>query len=69
MQQHIKEHPDFGHYFYNPPDDMPWTECDLEDDEGQEERRIPYDVLETGEAETVFKNHASALQQEQKRLE
>nr|XP_018903141.1 PREDICTED: rho GTPase-activating protein 190 isoform X3 [Bemisia tabaci] len=69
VQQHIKEHPDFGHYFYNPPDDMPWTECDLEDDEGQEERRIPYDVLETGEAETVFKNHASALQQEQKRLE
>jgi hypothetical protein len=35
----------------------------------EEENRIPFDVLETAEAETVFKNHLNKLQQEQKRLE
>ncbi|XP_075218370.1 rho GTPase-activating protein 190 isoform X2 [Lycorma delicatula] len=71
VQRHIKEHPDFSHYFYKCPEDVPWTECDWDEDgDGSGgETRIPYDVLDTGEAETVFKNHASALQQEQKRLE
>lgn len=46
---------------------MPWTECELESD--NEETRIPFDVLEISEAETVFKNHINVLQQEQKRLE
>ncbi|KAL1130273.1 hypothetical protein AAG570_013211 [Ranatra chinensis] len=69
VQQHIKDHPDFNHYFYKCGDDVPWTEYDWEDEDGGGETRIPYDVLDTGEAETVFKNHANALQQEQKRLE
>lgn len=70
VQQHIKEHPDFNHYFYKCPEDVPWTECEWDEDgDGTRETRIPYDVLDTGEAETVFKNHANALQQEQKRLE
>lgn len=46
---------------------MPWTECELGSD--TEDTRIPYDVLDTSDAETVFKNHVNALQQEQKRLE
>jgi hypothetical protein len=46
---------------------MPWTECELESD--NEESRIPLDVLEISDAETVFKNHINVLQQEQKRLE
>ncbi|XP_025200481.1 rho GTPase-activating protein 190 isoform X1 [Melanaphis sacchari] len=72
VQKHIKEHPDFNHYFYKCPDDIPWTECELElQEEGSErdEKRIPCDVLETGEAESVFKNHANNLQLEQNRQE
>lgn len=66
VQQHIKDHPDFTQYFYECPDDLPWTEGDFDD---PSETRIPFDVLDTTEAETVFKNHVNALQQEQKRLE
>uniref|UniRef100_A0A1B6CUS5 Rho-GAP domain-containing protein n=1 Tax=Clastoptera arizonana TaxID=38151 RepID=A0A1B6CUS5_9HEMI len=70
VQQHIKDHPDFNNYFYKCPDDVPWTEYDWDEDgDTTRETRIPYDVLDTGEAETVFKNHANSLQQEQKRLE
>jgi len=72
VQKHIKDHPDFNHYFYKCPDDIPWTECELElQEEGGErdEKRIPCDVLETGEAESVFKNHANNLQLEQNRQE
>lgn len=66
VQQRIKEHPDFNQYFYECPEDIPWTECDLND---SSETRIPFEVLDTSEAETVYKNHVNALQQEQKRLE
>ncbi|XP_059469345.1 rho GTPase-activating protein 190 isoform X12 [Neocloeon triangulifer] len=65
VQQHIKDHPDFNQYFFECPEDMSWMELDETQDEG----RIPYDVLDTIEAETVFKNHLNVLQQEQKRLE
>ncbi|XP_068917100.1 rho GTPase-activating protein 190 isoform X2 [Tenebrio molitor] len=67
IQQYLKTHPDFSQYFYECPEDMPWTECELESD--NEETRIPFDVLEISDAETVFKNHINVLQQEQKRLE
>ncbi|XP_034252394.1 rho GTPase-activating protein 190 isoform X12 [Thrips palmi] len=66
VQQHIKDHPDYTQYFYECPDELPWTEGDFDD---PSETRIPFDVLDTNEAETVFKNHVNALQQEQKRLE
>ncbi|XP_046682746.1 rho GTPase-activating protein 190 isoform X2 [Homalodisca vitripennis] len=70
VQQHIKNHPDFNHYFYKCPEDIPWTELDWDEEgDGTKETRIPYDVLDTGEAETVFRNHANSLQQEHKRLE
>ncbi|XP_050438253.1 rho GTPase-activating protein 190 isoform X3 [Adelges cooleyi] len=72
VQKHIKEHPDFNHYFYKCPDDIPWTECELEmQEEGavRDDRRIPCDVLETGEAESVFKNHANHLHLEKNRQE
>lgn len=69
VQKLIKEHPDFNHYFYKCPDDIPWTECELETEKEDENdcKKIPCDVLETGEAESVFKNHASHLQIEQNR--
>ncbi|XP_050529458.1 rho GTPase-activating protein 190 isoform X3 [Daktulosphaira vitifoliae] len=72
VQKHIKEHPEFNNYFYKCPDDIPWTECELEmKEKGSErdDRRIPCDVLETGEAESVFKNHANHLQLEKNRKE
>lgn len=67
IQQYLKSHPDFSQYFYECPEDMPWTECELSSD--NEDSRIPYDILDTSDAETVYKNHVNVLQQEQKRLE
>ncbi|XP_012277348.1 rho GTPase-activating protein 190 isoform X12 [Orussus abietinus] len=66
VQQYIKEHPDFHQYFYECPEDIPWIDYDFGENNTS---KIPYDVLETPEAETVFKNHVNALQQEQRRLE
>ncbi|XP_048511915.1 rho GTPase-activating protein 190 isoform X2 [Athalia rosae] len=66
IQQLIKDHPDFHQYFYECPEDIPWIDYDFGENNGS---KIPYDVLETPEAETVFKNHVNALQQEQRRLE
>ncbi|KAJ8955601.1 hypothetical protein NQ318_001431 [Aromia moschata] len=66
IQQYLKSHPNFSQYFFERPEDLPWSECLGEDNE---ETRIPFDVLDTSEAETVFKNHINVLQQEQKRLE
>lgn len=40
-----------------------------EDGDDNDCKRIPCDVLETGEAESVFKNHANNLQLEQNRQE
>ncbi|CAH1109193.1 unnamed protein product [Psylliodes chrysocephalus] len=65
IQQYLKSHPNFSQYFFERPEDLPWSEC-LDDNE---ETRIPFDVLDTSEAETVFKNYVNVLQQEQKRLE
>ncbi|KAL1491496.1 hypothetical protein ABEB36_012085 [Hypothenemus hampei] len=66
IQQYIKNHPNFSQYFFERPEDMPWSECVGSD---SEETRIPFDVLDSNEAETVFKNHVNLLQQEQKRME
>ncbi|KAL1455174.1 hypothetical protein WDU94_009286 [Cyamophila willieti] len=66
VQQHIREHPDFDSFFYKCPEDIPWTEHELDD---EDDTRIPANVLETVEAENVFKNHATALQHELKKLE
>lgn len=67
VRNYIKNHIDFDQYFFE-CDQAPWT--DLSDvSDCEDETRIPFDVLDTSEAETVFKNHMNALQQEQKRLE
>lgn len=67
VQNHILEHPNFNHYFYKTPDDIPWIEweLDFQQDNENSEILIPCDVLKTYEAETVFKNHANNLQLEQ----
>ncbi|XP_068241345.1 rho GTPase-activating protein 190 isoform X23 [Palaemon carinicauda] len=62
IQQRISEHPDFDRYFIRCNEDIPWSEnTDLLD---SADARIPFDVLDSNEAETVFKNHVNALQAE-----
>lgn len=63
VQRRIQEHPDFHQYFFECPEDIPWTECDIG------HNHIPFDVLDSNEAETVYRNHVNALQQDQKKLE
>ncbi|XP_044766017.1 rho GTPase-activating protein 190 isoform X2 [Coccinella septempunctata] len=63
----LKQHEDFYQYFYECPEDIPWTECELESD--NEETRIPLNVLDTNDAETVFKNYINMLQQEKQQSE
>lgn len=68
IQSFLRNHIDFDQYFFDNPHEATWAELsDFSDME--EEHRIPWDVLDTPEAETVFKNHMNKLQQEQKRLE
>lgn len=68
IQDHLKGHVDFEQYFFENREEVPWSELSDQSD-NEEEQRIPFDVLDTPDAETVFKNHMNALQQEQKRLE
>lgn len=67
VQNQLKNHVDFEQYFMEPTE-VPWPELS-DASENEDEQRVPFDVLDTPEAETVFKNHVNALQQEQKRLE
>lgn len=69
IQMYMRNHIDFDQYFFDSAQqNVSWM--DLSDfSDMEEENRIPFDVLETSEAETVFKNHLNKLQQEQKRLE
>lgn len=67
VRNYLKNHMEYDQYFFE-CDQAPWT--DLSDvSDCEDETRIPFDVLDTSDAETVFKNHVNALQQEQKRLE
>jgi len=69
VQNYLRNHIDFDQYFFDSAQqNVSWM--DLSDfSDMEEENRIPFDVLDTAESETVFKNHMNKLQQEQKRLE
>lgn len=69
IQIYLRNHLDFDQYFFDSTEqNVSWM--DLSDfSDYDEEQRIPFDVIDTSEAETVFKNHLNKLQQEQKRLE
>ncbi|XP_070506073.1 rho GTPase-activating protein 190 isoform X5 [Chironomus tepperi] len=69
IQVYLRNHIDFDQYFFDSTQqNVSWM--DLSDfSDMEEENRIPFDVVDTAEAETVFKNHLNKLQQEQKRLE
>ncbi|XP_058176550.1 rho GTPase-activating protein 190 [Anopheles ziemanni] len=69
IRGYFRNHIDYEQYFFDAVErGGSWAELsDMSDME--DENRIPFDILDTPEAETVFKNHMNALQQEQKRLE
>jgi len=66
IKERIHDHEDFDSYFLDCPADMTWAETELLD---HNEMRIPFDVLDTSEAEMVFRNHINTLQKEEKLLE
>ncbi|XP_021701384.1 rho GTPase-activating protein 190 isoform X2 [Aedes aegypti] len=69
VRNYFRNHVEYEQYFFDAIErGGSWAELsDMSDME--DENRIPFDILDTPEAETVFKNHMNALQQEQKRLE
>ena len=84
VQQRIREHQDFDRWFIEYPEvglvicvlsvlkilhqDTTWMEANLFDGDSSE-HRIPFDVLDSTEAETVYKNLLNQLNAEQNRIE
>ncbi|GAB6029022.1 hypothetical protein CHUAL_004810 [Chamberlinius hualienensis] len=66
VRSQLKEHPDFNEHFVECPDDTPWEDSDISE---SGDRRIPYDLLDSPEAETLFRNHLNALRAKQKTVE
>uniref|UniRef100_T1KJS5 Rho-GAP domain-containing protein n=1 Tax=Tetranychus urticae TaxID=32264 RepID=T1KJS5_TETUR len=60
----LRTHPDFDRYFINNLD-QPWHELDVESTES----RIPFDLLNTHEAEICFREHRASLESEDRRKE
>ncbi|XP_019614422.1 PREDICTED: rho GTPase-activating protein 5-like isoform X5 [Branchiostoma belcheri] len=65
VQNILQRQDQFEEWFVVLPDDMPWRESDHVDN--LVDKRIPFDLLEMPEAETVFKNHVNKLQAAQKK--
>lgn len=68
VKERVREHPDFDHFFLDHHDDEAWMETDLFNTDASE-NRIPFQILEMPDAETVFKNHLNHLNAHQKILE
>ena len=75
VKDRVRGHPDFDHFFVEYPDDTNWMEADLFVDAdgggggGAAANRIPYEILEMPDAETIFKNHLNRLHAQQKVME
>ncbi|XP_078581590.1 rho GTPase-activating protein 5-like isoform X9 [Branchiostoma floridae x Branchiostoma japonicum] len=65
VQNILQRQDQFEEWFVVLPEDMPWRESDHVD--SMVDKRIPFDLLEMPEAETVFKNHVNKLQAAQKK--
>ncbi|XP_034490075.1 rho GTPase-activating protein 190 isoform X1 [Drosophila innubila] len=65
-RNYLQTHIEFEQYFFECPQ-ATWTEL-LDMDEAEDESRIPFDVLETNEAETVFRNYLNSVQQDKKKI-
>lgn len=67
MKDRVRGHQDFDHFFVQYPEDTNWMEADLFD--GDAGNRIPYEILEMPDAETVFKNHLNQMHAHQHIME
>ncbi|XP_017850290.1 rho GTPase-activating protein 190 isoform X3 [Drosophila busckii] len=65
-RNYLQNHIEFEQYFFECPQ-ATWTEL-VDMDEAEDESRIPFDVLETNEAETVFRNYLNSVQQDKKKI-
>jgi len=65
-RNYLQNHIEFEQYFFECPQ-ASWTEL-VDMDEAEDEARIPFDVLETSEAETVFRNYLNSVQQDKKKI-
>eukprot|EP00095_Tigriopus_kingsejongensis_P003293 maker-scaffold355_size198070-snap-gene-0.30 protein:Tk03293 transcript:maker-scaffold355_size198070-snap-gene-0.30-mRNA-1 annotation:"rho gtpase-activating protein 190 isoform x5" len=68
VKERVRAHPDFHHFFIEHPNDTTWMEADLFEGDAAE-NRIPFEILEMPDAETVFKNHLNQLHAHHKILE
>ncbi len=66
VKERVRSHPDFEHFFVEYPEDTTWMEAEVF---GDNSGRIPYQILEMPDAETVFKNHLNQMHAQQKILE
>ena len=69
VKDRVRDHPNFDHFFVDYPEDTTWMEADLFEGDANLEHRIPYDILEMPDAETVFKNHLNHMHAHQKMME
>ncbi|CAE1156293.1 ARHGAP5 [Acanthosepion pharaonis] len=66
-QNYIYRHPDMPKFFVNiGGDGQSWRDGDWLDND---DKRLPFDLLKSSEAETTFKNHVNALQEQHKKFE
>ncbi|GAB1609798.1 GTPase-activating 190 isoform X24, partial [Argonauta hians] len=66
-QNYIFRHPDMPKFFINMcGEGQTWKDCSWLD---SDDKRLPFDLLKSSEAETTFKNHVNALQEQHKKLE
>ena len=56
----------FSDYFVVPPPDQTWKDEPLLD---SGDDRLPWDLVQTNEAELVYRNHLNVLRAERRRLE
>lgn len=65
-RNYLRSHRDFDKYFIE-FEHCSWMELlDMSDIEN--ESRIPFDILETSDAETVFRNYLNSVQQDKKKI-
>ncbi|CAG2108617.1 unnamed protein product [Medioppia subpectinata] len=65
IKDRLRSHSDFDQYFLDNPD-FTWQEVDFEDGS---ETRIPFDLLDTPEAEQVFVEHRMSLESGERQKE
>ena len=73
VKDRVRDHPDFDAFFVEYPEDTTWMEADLFDGNDASQiragNRIPYEILEMPDAETVFKNHLNHMHAHQHIME